>query len=687
MAHYGRICPFDTPQGSKIGLVNSLALRCKLEDGIPLAPYHPIIKKGGKYYISREIKYLSPKEEHKFKIGCILDLQHEDPTVPVFDSPIVETPIMARVPAVRSRTEEAMSVESIMLSELDYVSVYEDQLLSLNVALIPFVGSDDGPRLTFAASMLRQSVPILRSQKPRVYTNMYKDLVNKADYIVKAEEGGKVIDDLPEEYVRVQYNDGTEKTIGFTRSHNFGSSLIVMDTRLKKGGTFKKGDIIADSILSRNGMYSPGRNVLIAYMPWYGWNYDDSIVLSQKAACDFCSPIVNKLESVLPNNTFNNWEYREKIHNESYASAGTEILQITSRKISETKSIKAKLGKSGIVQSVYKTPSSEDDKLTITVKLLDIEELHQGDKMAGRHGNKGVVSRIEPSSTMPSFKNGEIIDVLQNPCGIGSRMNPGQLLEAQLGFVCYLLDLEIRSNSFNGAATSEIKDLVEFCWKICNTDDADPERILSQYDYPDIIKDAARNRFDYLQEWKDCFLPDGTAYLINNRTGELTESPVMIGCVYYLKLEHEVDHKRNERKGIIDSSYTQISKQPKSGGSVKGGQTVGEMEIWALASHGASEVLMECLNDKSDNVDIRKKMKEAISYGSGNYLYDVDYNTTSNTATEQFQYLLEAMGGYLEKSGVGTCLDKESILRLANQIKSSGVDLDFFDDIPDDFDD
>lgn len=680
MAHYGRVCPFDTPQGEKIGLVNSLALRCKVEDGIPLSPYHPIIKKGGRYYISREIKYLSPKDERKYKIGSILDLQHDDPNASVFDSPIIETPIMARVPAVRTRTEESMTVESIMLSELDYVSVYEDQLISLNVALIPFVGSDDGPRLTFAASMMRQSVPILRSQKPRIYTSIYKDLVNEAEYVVRANTEGTVVSDLPDEYITVRDKDGTRRDIEITKSHNFGSSLIVMDTRVKSGDKVKEGDIVADTILSRDGMYSPGRNVLIAYMPWYGWNYDDSIVLSRKAASNFCSPIMNKLEAVLPNNGENHWSYIQQVPNESYASENTSIVRISSVRASETKYIAATLAASGIVQNVYKTVDTEDDKLTVTVKLLDIEELHQGDKMAGRHGNKGVVSRIEPNSTMPSFKNGEIIDVLQNPCGIGSRMNPGQLLEAQLGFVCYLLDLEIRSNSFNGASTQEIRDLVKFCWEVCNTDDSNPEAILAKYDYPDIIKDAVRNRFDYLQEWKDCFFPDGTAYLINNRTGQLTEEPVLIGCVYYLKLEHEVNHKRNERKGIVDSSYTQISKQPKTGASVKGGQTIGEMEIWAIASHGATEVLAEALHDKSDNTYLREEMKKAISRG-GNYEHNVDYYKTAGTATEQFRYIVEAMGGYID-TDVGTDLSLNSILNQAHKTNIVSCDISDFDDIP-----
>ncbi|MBR1737867.1 MAG: hypothetical protein IJ736_12790, partial [Firmicutes bacterium] len=664
MGHYGRLCPFDTPQSAKIGLTNNIAVRAKIKDGIITTPYHPIVKKGGKYFVSSKIRYLTPKDEFKVKIGDILMIENEDPTVSVFESPMINKIVQARVPSVDMDNSESVTVESIPSFELDYVNVFEDQTLSQSAALIPFIGANDGARITFACSMFRQAEGVFQSEKPYIYTGMYKWLADDMDYCIKAEYSGKV-KKITTKSVIVDYDGVGEKEIPMKRSSFKTGNIILIENRKGEGESFKKGEVIADTMISRDGIFSPGVNVLVAYLPYYGYNNEDGIVITEKAAAKFTSFNLNRLSLSLGDYSKNKWHFKSYIKNGSYVNSGDAILRASSNnKKVKPKELRGRFGKSGILQSISREFEYIEDKITYSANIKSYDELISGDKMAGRHGNKGVVTLVEKNSKAPSFYNGEIVDVILNPCGVPSRMNLGQLLEAHLGFVCYLLDLHIRSDSFNGATEDEIKELLQFCYDLANSEDV--EDVLSEYEHlPEIIKDSARIRYDYIKTWEGCFYPDGTANLMNNRNGKPFVGRVVIGCAYFMKLAHEVEHKRTERGGVLeDATYGAVSKQPMKGSKRLGGQTIGEMEMWALAAHGASDTLIEALHDKSDNVYVRNAMKESVKEET-EFEKEISYSMFSNHSSEIFRYLIEGMNGYIQ-SDVGTDLSLKSIMKEAH---------------------
>lgn len=663
MGHYGRLCPFDTPQSAKIGLTNNIAVRAKIKNGILTTPYHPVIKKGNQYFISTKIRYLKAKDEFKYKIGDILMLEHADKNVSVYESPIINTIIQARVPAIGGSDSESVTIESIPAHELDFVNVYQDQLLSHCASLIPFLGADDGARITFASSMMRQAEAVLKSEQPYVYTGMYRWLVEDMGYVVKAEKAG-VIKEIDSNALMVLFDDGIEKRIPLKQSEFKTGNLIVMETRYMAGDKFEKGDILAENHISRGGMFTPGINLLTAYMPYYGYNNEDGLVITQKAAEKYTSVSLNRLQLTLKNNSKNKWKIKRYINTGEFVNINQDILRAESKvKNVKPQILKGRFGKSGILQSISKEVSNEDN-VTYNVNIISFDDMLVGDKMSGRHGNKGVVALVEKNSKAPSFLNGEIIDIILNPCGVPSRMNLGQMLEAHLGFVCYLLNLRIRSDSFNGASVTEIKQLLKFCYDLSNTDNFEDIINKPEYkDFPNIIKKHAEERFEYIKSWKGCFEADGTAFLINNRNGKRFANKVVIGCSYFMKLSHEVEHKRAERSGVTNSTYAAITKQPMKGSKKKGGQTIGEMEMWAIVAQGASSFLLESLHDKSDNVYMRNAMMKAIKNES-EYKRNPNFEMYSNHGTEMLRYLIEGMNGNL-KTNIGTDLSLKAIIEEA----------------------
>lgn len=661
MGHYGRICPFDTPQSSKIGLTNSLAVRSKISDGIILTPYHPIVKNGSNYFVSRKINYLSSKEESKYKIGDIMSLDNENNQVSIFESPIINKIVKARVPSLNNDSE-LQTIESIYSYELDYVNVFEDQILSHCAALIPFIGSNDGARVTFACSMFRQAEAIIHSEKPYVYTGMYNWIINDTDYVITAKENG-IIEDITPDVVKILYdNRKLSIEIPLKRQMIRTGNIVIMEMHKNIGDRIQKGDLIADSLISKDGMFTPGTNFLVAWIPYYGFNNEDGIVLTQNAANKLTSFNYNEESISLEEYEENKWEYKSYFKVGMYVGEGQDILCIkSSNPKKECKYLKARFGKTGIIHKITTSLDTRENKITFIVGIISVNELLEGDKMSGRHGNKGVVTLIEENSKAPSFLNGELVDIVLNPCGIPSRMNLGQELEAHLSFVCYLLDLHIRSDSFNGADVDEIMELLQFCYDIANSEKE--ENIINSSKYihlPDIIKEHAIKRSEYIKSWKGCFFPDGTAYVINNRNGKIFANKVVIGNMYFLKLAHEVEHKRSERGGILSTTtYSAITKQPAKGLKNFGGQAIGEMELWAVLAHGANKLLMEMLHDKSDNIYIRNKINEAVKEKRP-YTRCFNPYVNSNHATEIFQYLIEGMNGYIN-TNVGTDLSLENI--------------------------
>lgn len=673
MAHYGRICPFDTPSGTNIGLLNSLACRAIVDDRTIKTPYHRIIKIGGKLWVDREIVYLSPKEDYKYCIGDILMLENEDESKDVYSSPIKEKILVARVPAVDEEESESMVFESISTSELQFVNVYADQILSVTSALIPFIGADEGARILYATSMIRQALPILHSEPPLVYTSMNNWIIEDSDFVIRAPKAGMVLD-FNMKSIRVQYDgDTTATTIPINTTRIRNDSVTIFDIKVSANEHFEKDQILADTMVSREGFFSPGANLLVAYLVYYGYNHEDGLVISSKASEKFTSMSVNTIKKTFPNNAQYNYRFKFSQEIGTYINESAPICVVTSndrmRRPPET--IYSKHGKTGILYNIEKITNENDGSAEIVCTLINFDELQRGDKMTGFHGNKGTVSIIVDNSKMPAFLNGVPIDIIQNPCGLGSRMNLGQQFEAHLGFCAYLLGVRIQSDSFNGADLTEIAQLLKFCYDLANGPDAETV-IKSHPGFVPIIYQRARERFAEIKKWQGCFYEDGTATIINHKTGKPFDEPVVVGCPYYIKLSHEVEHKRHERAGLTsDVEYKRINKQPPKGSSKGGGQGIGEMEMWALMGHGVSTVQMEALNDRSDNEAAREHLE--TEYEIGAKLEPFDYDRSSNRSNEMFRMYLQALGAKIQQEWFGSSLDSHDIRMQVNYIENKGL--------------
>jgi len=663
MGHYGRICPFDTPQSKQIGLVNSQAIRSKIIDKVLYTPYHRIIHKNGKFFVNKEIEYLSPKDEFSLKIGDILTLELEDKNASVYDTPIKNTIVMARVPSIDYVDSERITIESVPSHSLDYVNVYEDQILSVCNSLIPFIGADDGVRVSFGGNMFKQATAVIASDMPYVYTDMYKWVIDDTGYVTYAQDDGEIIN-ITQDFITVKYDTLGTVNIPIGRLAIRSDNVSVMEVHVSIGEHISKGQLLIDSIASKGGYWSAGVNSLVAYIAYYGYNHEDGIIISEAEAEKYTSLTPN-IESIeLRNASYHNYYITEQKPLGTYISANTIICKIASSESPDKVEV-LRTGKtiSGVLHSINKIVNENDDTETIVAKIISFDELHHGDKLTGRHGNKGVVTLIEKNSLMPSFLNGERPGIILNPNGIGSRMNIGQLLEANLQFVGYLLDLRIKSNGFNGASDYEIKTLMQYVYNIANTETG-IESVISNYSQlPSIIHEHARSRFEFIQKWKNCFYPDGTATLINNRTGKPFENCISIGCSYILKLEHEVLHKVSSRGGLTeDYRYKQSTKQPTHGAAELGGQNVGEMELWAFAAHGATHFIEESLNDCSDNVKAREWLENGLE---GPF----DYSETSPYSFERLNMLMESFGVYASKD-FGSDLSLSNIIRCAKEVEA-----------------
>jgi len=670
MAHYGRICPFDTPSGTNIGLLNSLACRAVVEDRTIKTPYHRIIRMGGKLWVDREIVYLSPKEDYKYCIGDILMLENEDESKDVYSSPIKEKILVARVPAVDEGDSESMVFESISTSELHFVNVYADQILSVTSALIPFIGADEGARILYATSMIRQALPILHSEAPFVYTSMNNWIIDDSDFVIRAPRAGTVLD-FNMKSIRVKYDCETTATtipVNTTRIRN--DSITIFDIKVSVNEHFEQGRILADTMVSRDGFFSPGANLLVAYLVYYGYNHEDGLVISSKASEKFTSMSVNTIKKTFMNNAQYNYRFKPSQEIGTYINESSPICVVTSndRMKRPPETIYSKHGKTGILYNIEKIINENDGSAEIVCTLINFDELQRGDKMTSFHGNKGTVSTVVDNSKMPAFLNGVPIDIVQNPCGIGSRMNLGQQFEAHLGFCAYLLGVRIQSDSFNGADLTEIARLLKFCYDLSNGPDA--ETVIKNHPgFVPIIYQRARERFADIKKWQGCFNEDGTATIINFKTGKPFDEPVVVGCPYYIKLSHEVEHKRHERAGMTsEAEYKRINKQPPKGSSQGGGQGIGEMEQWALMAHGVSAVQMEVLNERSDNEAAREHLQD--EYGRGEKLKPFDYELSSNRGNEIFRMYSHTFGAKIQQEGFGSSLDCHDILMQVNYIEN-----------------
>ena len=606
-SHYGRMCPIETPEGPNIGLINSLSTYAKINEyGFIESPYRKVDKETG--IVTEEIEYLTADVEDKFVVAQA-------------NSPLDENGRFAEK-KVNARYGHANIV--VDSEKVDYMDVSPKQVVSIATALIPFLEHDDANRALMGANMQRQAVPLLRTDAPFVGTGMEYRAAYDSGVMVIAENGGTVEYVSAREIV-IRRADGHKdryKLTKFERSNQ--GSCINQKPLVKKGQVVEAGAILADGPSTDHGELALGRNVLIAFMNWEGYNYEDAVLLSEKLVredyytsihieeyeCDARDTKLGPEEITrdIPNvgeEVLKNLDERGIIRvgaevrpgdilvgkvtpkGETELTAEERLLRAIfgekAREVRDT-SLRVPHGEAGIIVDVKIFSSENGDDLSPGVNqvvrcyIAQKRKISQGDNMAGRHGNKGVVSRVLPECDMPFLEDGTPVEIVLNPLGVPSRMNIGQVMEVHLGMAAKALGIRLATPVFDGASEQDILDMLQ------KANEA------SDMEYPKTGKFVVR---------------DG-------RTGLPFDNPVTVGYMYYLKLAHLVDDKIHARS---TGPYSLVTQQPLGGKAQFGGQRFGEMEVWALEAYGAAYTLQEILTVKSDDIVGRVKTYEAIVKG------------------------------------------------------------------------
>ncbi|MBR6144124.1 MAG: DNA-directed RNA polymerase subunit beta, partial [Treponema sp.] len=612
--HYGRMCPIETPEGPNIGLIVSLAIFTKVNEyGFLEEPYRRV--ENGK--ATNKVDYLTATDEDKYYVGQVTEGMKDDGSFPT--------------ELVSCRHKGDYTSRSV--KDIQYMDVSPRQVISVSASLVPFLEHDDANRALMGCNMQRQAVPLLFPEPPHVGTGMEGKTAYDSGVLVKAKRAGEVVwvesnlikikpDGVKggelDEYPLLKYQKTNADTVNHQRP------------TVQVGEKVKKGDVIADGPATFNGELALGRNILVGFVPWNGYNYEDAVLISQRVVKEDMYTSVHihefqteiretklgpeKITRDVPNTSEKNLD---RLDAEGIVRVGAKVRSgdilvgkvtpksetentpefkllnsIFGEKAKEVRDTSLKLphGVEGVVIDIQRLRRSAGDELSpgvdevVKVVIADKRKLRVGDKMAGRHGNKGVVARILPEEDMPYLEDGTPLDVCLNPLGVPSRMNVGQTYECLLGLAAYLTGNLYEAPSFDemyGEAQSEIATKHE------------------------LLEGIKKSGCDWVTE-------DGKVRLIDGRTGEPFDEPVAVGLSYILKLVHLVDDKIHARS---TGPYSLVTQQPLGGKAQFGGQRFGEMEVWALEAYGAAYTLQEMLTIKSDDVNGRNRAYEAIVKG------------------------------------------------------------------------
>jgi DNA-directed RNA polymerase subunit beta len=596
-SHYGRMCPIETPEGPNIGLIGALCTYSRINDyGFIETPYR-VVEDG---VVTDEIRYLTADEEDSYRIA-----QANEKTE---NSRFVRPQV-----TVREREE----IKNVPAESVDFMDVSPKQTVSIATALIPFLENDDGARALMGANMQRQAVPLIEAEAPLVGTGMeYKAAVDSGAVVLARNAG--VVEKVTAREIVVKTDTGRDhyKLLKFERSNQ--GTCINQKPRCYVGQHVQAGEVLADGPSTDRGELALGRNVVVAFVPWEGYNYEDAILLSEDLVKEdvFTSIHIEEYEAQARDTKLGPEEITRDIPNvgedslknldergivrigaevkpgdilvgkvtpkgETELTAEERLLRAIfgekAREVRDT-SLRVPHGEGGIVVDVRVFTREDGDELSPGVNRLvrcyvaQKRKISEGDKMAGRHGNKGVISRIMPVEDMPFLPDGTPVQIVLNPLGVPSRMNIGQVLETHLGMAANLLGIHVATPVFDGASEIEVMDMME---------------------------KAGMRR-------------DGKTVLYDGRTGEPFDNPVTVGIIYMVKLSHLVDDKIHARS---TGPYSLVTQQPLGGKAQFGGQRFGEMEVWALEAYGAAYTLQEILTVKSDDVVGRVKTYEAIVKG------------------------------------------------------------------------
>ena len=630
-SHYGRMCPIETPEGPSIGLITSLATYAKINEyGFIESPYFQVkLDENGRKYVSEDIVYLSADKEEGLVIASAstkLDSEGH----------IIEDRVIGRL------NGETMIADP---ASVDYMDVSPKQIVSVAAACVPFLEHDDATRALMGANMQRQAVPIINPESPIVGTGMeYRAAKDSGSALVATMPG--VVQYVDAKKIIVKEDSGDMHRYDLYQFLRSNSATAMMHRPIvKPGERIERGDIIADGQSMKNGELALGRNVRIAFMTWEGYNFEDAVIMSEKMVYDDVYTSLHIDEFVvecrdtklgpeeltyeIPNvkdEAKKNLDARGIIIPGSEVKEGDILVGKTtpkgqtdptpeeklllaifgekSRDVRDT-SLRVPHGGGGVVQSIQHFSKAKGDELApgvnevIRIFIVQKRKIQVGDKMAGRHGNKGVISNILPLEDMPYTADGEPIDIMLNPQGVPSRMNIGQVLELHLGIAAKKLGIKVATPVFDGATIEDIQE---------------------------IMAEAGMS-------------PDGKEVLYDGRTGEPFENKITVGIMYFVKLSHMVDDKLHARNV---GHYTLVTQQPMGGKAQNGGQRFGEMEVWALQAYGAANTLREMMTVKSDDLVARDRTFDAIVDGK---------QIPESSIPESFRVLtreLQALGIHVE---------------------------------------
>ena len=643
-SHYGRMCPIETPEGPNIGLINSLATYARINEyGFVEAPYRKIDKSDPKNpKVTDEVVYMTADEEDNYHVAQANEALDAE-------GHFVRNSVSGRY------REETQEYEKGMF---DYMDVSPKMVFSVATALIPFLENDDANRALMGSNMQRQAVPLLTTEPPAVGTGMETKAAVDSGVCVVAKHAGIVERSISNE-ITIKTEDGKRdvyKLTKFSRSNQ--SNCYNQRPMVFKGERVEQGQVIADGPSTSNGELALGKNPLIGFMTWEGYNYEDAVLLSERLVQEdvYTSVHIEEYEAEARDTKLGPEEITRDVpgvgddalkdldergiirigaevragdilvgkvtpKGETELTAEERLLRAIfgekAREVRDT-SLKVPHGEYGIVVDAKVFTRDNGDELSpgvnqaVRIYIAQKRKISVGDKMAGRHGNKGVVSRVLPVEDMPFLPNGRPLDIVLNPLGVPSRMNIGQVLEIHLSLAAKALGFNIATPVFDGANENDIMDTLDLANDYVNLSWEEFEARHKEELLPEVLEYLYENR-EHREVWKGVPLSrDGKVRLRDGRTGEYFDSPVTIGHMHYLKLHHLVDDKIHARS---TGPYSLVTQQPLGGKAQFGGQRFGEMEVWALEAYGASYTLQEILTVKSDDVIGRVKTYEAIIKG------------------------------------------------------------------------
>ena len=713
-SHYGRMCPIETPEGPNIGLISYLATYARINEyGFIEAPYRAVDKETGK--VAMEATYMTADEEDNFIVAQATEPIGEDGCL-----------VNARVTA-RYR-DEIVEVER---ERIDYVDVSPRMMVSIATAMIPFLPNDDANRALMGANMQRQAVPLLKPHAPIVGTGMEHKICIDSEIVVLA-EGDGVVTSVDARHVTVKYDSGETKDYKLTKFLRSNHTTCINQhpivdvgervhgKRLNEKGEWEDPTVLADGPATDQGEIALGQNILVGFMTWEGYNYEDAVLLNERLVREdlYTSIHIEEFEIDSRDTKLGPEEITRDIPNvgedalkdldergivrvgaevksgdilvgkvtpkgETDLTAEERLLRAIfgekAREVRDT-SLKVPHGESGIVLDTKVFTRENGDELgpgvnqVVRVYIAQRRKIQVGDKMAGRHGNKGVVSRVLPTEDMPFLPDGTPLDIVLNPLGVPSRMNIGQVLEVHLGYAAKNLGWKVATPIFNGANEADIQE----CLKLAGLarqvgrdepligkqlyladEEGDGMQALSQEEMADTQQINAWQHEGRLR------LVDGKNWLYDGRTGRQFDNPVTVGYVYFLKLHHLVDDKIHAR---ATGPYSLVTQQPLGGKAQFGGQRFGEMEVWALEAYGAAYTLQEILTVKSDDVTGRVKTYEAIVKG---------LNVPKPGVPESFKVLMKELQSL--------CLDMRVLDADGNEIELKDDDEDDYKPTRDDY--